>query len=93
MNRRRHIQEMEANRAAANIDGLKKQFFRSGLIIAYFLLCLYLPAMFGQTRNPLCKFNALKADNYFAFLLVGLMLASTVIDYIVYRVVCAKMQG
>jgi hypothetical protein len=47
MNRRRHLAEMEANRAAANVDGMKKILTKSLIVIAYFVLCLYLPAIFG----------------------------------------------
>lgn len=84
---------MEANRAAANVEGMKKILTKSLIVIAYFLLCLYLPAIFGQSRNPLCKFNALKANDYFAFLLVGLIAASTVVDFVVFKVACARLHG
>jgi len=84
---------MEANRAAANIDGMKKILTRSLIVITYFIICLYLPAIFGQTRNSQCKFNALKANDFFAFLLIGLIAFSTIVDFVVFKVACARMQG
>ena len=93
LNRRRHLAEIDANRAAAGVDGMKKMLTKSSIVIVYFLICLYLPAIFNQTRNPQCHFNALKANDFFAFLLVGLVAASTIIDYVVYRIACARMQG
>ena len=93
MNRRLHLAEMEANRTTANVDGMKKTLTKSFLAISYFLLCMYLPAIFGQTRNPQCHFNALKANDYFAFLLVGLIGASTLVDYINFKIVCSRMSG
>lgn len=47
MNRRRHLEEIEANSSAANVEGMKKILFRALIVIAYFLICLYLPAIFG----------------------------------------------
>ena len=47
MNRMRHLAEIEANRSAANVEGMKKILTKSLIVIAYFLICLYLPTIFG----------------------------------------------
>lgn len=35
----------------------------------------------------------MKANDFFAFLLVGLIAASTIVDFIVFKVACSRMQG
>jgi hypothetical protein len=57
---------------------------RQTIIILYFLICSYLPAMFGKERNPECEFNALGANNMFAYVVCGTLLAMNVIELLIY---------
>jgi hypothetical protein len=79
---------MMAERQIEADSGVKKRLVKSMIIftaiILYFLFCSYLPTMAGDTRNPNCDFNASGANNMFAYVVVGTLLAMTILELCVY---------
>lgn len=82
--RRQHEARLLQMREASHIKEVKAALVRSFLVIAYFALCLYLPALAGGQRDPACKFNVLLANCYFAFLLVGLIFLANLVNAAVF---------
>jgi hypothetical protein len=81
------------NREAAHLPEIQRNILQLSQLQIYFLVCYYGPSIIGGSRNPECVFNALKASNYFVFLLVGLILAAYVVNMIAYFVSTARMTG
>jgi hypothetical protein len=78
----------QAYQEAAHLKEVRRGLIRSLLVIAYFLMCYFLPRIFGGQRSSLCRFNMLKANNFFAFLLVGLTALTFTINLTIFY--CTK---
>ena len=85
--------DLNHNREVAHLDDIFRTIFNIMKLQAYFLVCNYAPSFFGSTRNSECRFNALKANNYFVFLIFGIILTSYTVNYLVYLVSCYRMSG
>jgi uncharacterized membrane protein YozB (DUF420 family) len=93
ISRRRYLADLNFNREAAHFPEILRNIFQLSQLQIYFLICYYGPSIFGGTRNPQCDFNALKASNYFVFLLVGIILAAYLVNIIAYFVSTARFSG
>jgi hypothetical protein len=63
---------------------VRKALVRTSLTIIYFLIILFLPEMVGGERDPDCKFNMVFANCCFAFILVGLIFLTNIVNVMVF---------
>jgi len=93
ISRRRYLADLNFNREAAHLTEIQRNIFSLSQLQIYFLICYYGPSIFGGTRSSECVFNALKATNYFVFLLVGIILAAYLVNILCYFVSTVRFSG